>query len=511
MGKTITILLAAMLMVFLCVSCNNGGIVDDAFNCVVTFDGNGADSGEMPCQTVSRGGGTRLNANAFEKTDYRFAGWNTEADGSGTAYADGQSIGITESATLYAQWSLYKATISFNSNSGSGMMENQKVVVDVNTALNANTFEKADYRFIGWNTAADGSGIAFADRQDIRLVGSITLYAQWKSNWVTISFDSNKGIGEMDNQVVWYETATPLDPNSFTVFVDNAFTGWNTKADGSGTAYANMQEISVEDDIVLYAQWSMPVDNPSNNTTTWNNGTNYILNEDVTIGGRITVSGSVTLILPDGFTLTASRGIAVNEGNSLTINAPGNGTGTLISSGNIASGYAAIGGDVYKNAGTITINGGNVTATGGYNGAGIGGGASGAGGTTTINGGTIMATGVYYGAGIGGGSGGSGGTITINGGTVTAISNRTSGTAAGIGGGGNNGIGGTITINGGTVVAEGGPYSSEGNGTVGIGGGFFNYNTGTITLGSGVELQVSSDNSDWSDYIGTRKRFMRTK
>ena len=47
MKKTITILLAALLLISLCVSCNNGSIVDDAFNCTVTFNGNGADTAEQ--------------------------------------------------------------------------------------------------------------------------------------------------------------------------------------------------------------------------------------------------------------------------------------------------------------------------------------------------------------------------------------------------------------------------------------------------------------------------------
>lgn len=287
------------------------------------------------------------------------------------------------------------------------------------------------------------------------------------------------------------------------------FLWWNTQADGSGTVYRNGQRVWLEADLTLYAQWGHLI---SEETTAWTDGQVYSFDRNLTVNERITVSGNVTLILPDGYTLTATKGITVNEGNSLTVNAIGEGTGTLISSGNIADYNAGIGGEYLKSAGTITINGGNVTATGGYGGAGIGGGSSGGGGSIIINGGTVMATGFYSGAGIGGGTFGSGGTITINGGTVTAISNMKSGTAAGIGGGGNNGSGGTITINGGTVVAEGGPFISEGQGTAGIGGGYLNYNTGTITLGEGVVLEVSTDNANWSDYDGTiRQRYMRTK
>lgn len=46
-----------------------------------------------------------ISDNGFENSGYEFTGWNTEADGSGTAYDEGETIVLTEpSITLYAQW-----------------------------------------------------------------------------------------------------------------------------------------------------------------------------------------------------------------------------------------------------------------------------------------------------------------------------------------------------------------------------------------------------------------------
>jgi uncharacterized repeat protein (TIGR02543 family) len=58
-----------------------------------------------------------LPSNAFKKTDYTFAGWNTKADGSGASYANGASVSnlsATNGATvtLYAQWKLNKPSIT---------------------------------------------------------------------------------------------------------------------------------------------------------------------------------------------------------------------------------------------------------------------------------------------------------------------------------------------------------------------------------------------------------------
>jgi surface protein len=73
----------------------------------------------------------------------------------------------------------------------------------------------------------------------------------------TVSFDANGGAGTMTPLVVNEDEATPLTANSFTR-EDCAFKGWNTKADGSGTAYADGADITVSaamGDTTLYAQW----------------------------------------------------------------------------------------------------------------------------------------------------------------------------------------------------------------------------------------------------------------
>ena len=81
---------------------------------VVSFDGNGADSGDMSDDTVVANSGESIDLpqNKFAKTGYRFIGWNTEPDISGQNFADqGEytSTATTEnqSVTLYAIWSSY--------------------------------------------------------------------------------------------------------------------------------------------------------------------------------------------------------------------------------------------------------------------------------------------------------------------------------------------------------------------------------------------------------------------
>ena len=142
-------------------------------------------------------------------------------------------------------------------------------------------------------------------------------------------------------------------------------------------------------------------------TTGW-----YAVTSDLGIDSRITCTGDVHLILFNDTTLTAVKGIAVNEGNSLSIYAQSADESRMGALTVSAPDYTGIGSDSGKVAGTITINGGKVTATGREKGACIGGGAS----NVTVNGGKVTATGSDDSAGIGG----TRSTVAVNGGTVNA-------------------------------------------------------------------------------------------
>ena len=233
--------------------------------------------------------------------------------------------------------------------------------------------------------------------------------------------------------------------------------------------------------------------------TTWRNDNNagwYVVNSNVTISERVTVTGKVHLILADGYTLNATKGITVTGSNSLTIYGQSGGTGKLTAKGDQLQ--AGIGGNNGQSGGAITINGGTVNATGGNWAAGIGGGYNGAGGTITINGGTVTAEGVGNrlggGAGIGGGIYGTGGAITINDGTVNATGGYDS---AGIGGGSYGAGGNQIVINGGTVKAR----SGQGSG-VALGGGR-DKEGGKVTINGGT-VYVNKSTSGDGDGIGWR-------
>ena len=110
---------------------------------------------------------------------YTFTGWSPE-------------VAVAEEDAIYtAQYSATARvfyTITFNANGGEGSMEPQHFEVGVDTALNTNAFTRENYKFTGWNTAADGSGATYTDCGSIlELKENLTLYAQWQfwNGWFT--------------------------------------------------------------------------------------------------------------------------------------------------------------------------------------------------------------------------------------------------------------------------------------------------------------------------------------
>ena len=235
----------------------------------IAFDANGG-SGAMADLEMTYDQAKALPASAFTRPGHSFAGWNTAADGSGTAYADGAEVSnrTTEdgaTVTLYAQWEPLPYEVVFYPNGAdAGAMDAQLISLDAETPLAANQFARAGHHFVGWNTAADGSGESYADGEAVLNLtdeagGRVALYAQWEYDSYTIAFDPNGGEGEMAAQTVLANETVKLGQCAFSR-EGYSFAGWNTAADGTGDAYADGAEVAnlaSEDGatVTLYAQW----------------------------------------------------------------------------------------------------------------------------------------------------------------------------------------------------------------------------------------------------------------
>jgi uncharacterized repeat protein (TIGR02543 family) len=93
--------------------------------------------------------------------------------------------------------------ITYNANGGSGSMAPGHVIIGRSYTLRANAFTRSGYEFIGWNTAANGSGTGYADGAVLeRVNNNITLYAQWwSSNPITVTTENPTWTGTGDVSV----------------------------------------------------------------------------------------------------------------------------------------------------------------------------------------------------------------------------------------------------------------------------------------------------------------------
>ncbi len=231
----------------------------------VTFNASGG-SGTMANETESYNVATNLTLNVFSNTGHTFSGWNTLANGTGVPYADNAPYAFTANATLYAQWTINSYAVTFDTNfpyasGGSGTMANETENYLVATDLTANTLTDTGYTFSGWNTAANGAGVSYADNASYAFTASTTLYAQWSANTDTVTFNSNfplaaSGTGSMGIESFTSGTARALTANVFAV-TGYTFRGWNTAAHGPGTAYTDGAVTAIYANTALYAQWTI--------------------------------------------------------------------------------------------------------------------------------------------------------------------------------------------------------------------------------------------------------------
>jgi uncharacterized repeat protein (TIGR02543 family) len=324
------------------------------------------------------------------RTDYSFAGWNTAADGSGTAF--GQTTVVAGDMTVYAQWARAEFNITLGLDAGDGAFTEVSFTVYKSGGTGSKTLDLAGsgytnprwfvdgdlkatetsitigavdygvgnhtltllvnksgvswsreipftveagdlrrvlfrsndgtgaiyalktltvgsdldsdfptpptrtgYDFASWNTQADGLGATFTDATTV--TDDTTVYARWNIQTYTVTFKSNYGT----NETLYAKQVTVLSPTvsdfpADPTRTDYNFAGWNTAADGSGTAFG--QTTVVAGNMMVYAQWAFDEFNITLNLDAGN---------DAFAGGTFTVyksggTGSQTLNLASGYT-----------------------------------------------------------------------------------------------------------------------------------------------------------------------------------------------------------------
>ncbi|MBO7132333.1 InlB B-repeat-containing protein [Candidatus Saccharibacteria bacterium] len=220
----------------------------------VTFNANNG-TDDQTYQTMEVGEQTTLDPNPFSKSGQVFVGWNTSSTATTAKYKDGADVIFVSDTQLFAVWAP-AITISFRPNGGNGSMANQIAGKGISTQLNANSFTRSGYTFIGWSTSSSASSATYNDRAVVRFTNSTTLYAVWKRT-VTVTFidvdDNGRELGSYLQTVPLYEYAN-LKLNEFSR-PGYSFEGWRTSRYTSNVRYENGERVYFSNNMTLYSTW----------------------------------------------------------------------------------------------------------------------------------------------------------------------------------------------------------------------------------------------------------------
>jgi uncharacterized repeat protein (TIGR02543 family) len=296
---------------------DDGGNDNNPTYYTVVYNGNNNTGGSVPVDSTNYEQGatvTVLGPGTLVRTGHSFIGWNTQADGLGTTYTQGQTFTMgTANVTLYAKWTTNPTyTVTYNGNGNTG---GSTPVDSINyeqgatvTVLGAGTLVRTGHSFIGWNTQADGLGTTYTQGQTFTMgTANVTLYAKWTANpTFTVTYDGNGSTGgNAPVDGANYEqgqTVIVLGNSGSLVRTGYYFTGWNTRADGLGTTYTQGQTFTMGTaDVTLYAKWT-------NHTVSYN-GNGHT-------GGIVPTDGN-TYVPGQTVTVLGNSGGLVKTGNAL--------------------------------------------------------------------------------------------------------------------------------------------------------------------------------------------------
>ena len=237
-----------------------GKSIDLSKKVTVTYNGNGATSGKMSKQTGYRDSIITLKNNAFKKTGYSFAGWNTKKNGKGKSYTNKQKVSsFTGNVTLYAQWERPTYKITYKLDGGKNNKSNPATYKKTTKTITLKNATKTGYTFKGWYSDKNFKNKVTSIKKGS--TGNKTLYAKWEANKYTIKFNGNGSTGGKMSSLTncKYGKSYKLTANKFKKS-GYTFVGWNTKKNGSGKTYKNKQSIKNLTSknggtVTLYAQW----------------------------------------------------------------------------------------------------------------------------------------------------------------------------------------------------------------------------------------------------------------
>ena len=287
------------------------------FNHTVTFYENDSASDAVSTFQIST---AAQNLTLFANLDTPFSdpgnsltGWNTNANGSGVSYSNGQIYSFASDIHLYAQWTtIPRMTVTFASNGGAGSDSSMSDPVGTSVSLpSSGGFSNPGYTFVDWNTAANGSGSSYGGGATFILNADQIFYAQWTPNQYVVNFEPDGGSVNPNSSIYVYGSAALLLPTPTNA--NFIFDGWYNETSGGTLIGSAGAMYSPGQSMTLYAQWTPVPVITVNFEANGGSGTPASLNG--TSGAAVTLPGAAGVVR-SGYTLTSWNSAANGAGAS---------------------------------------------------------------------------------------------------------------------------------------------------------------------------------------------------
>jgi len=223
----------------------------------ITFNANGGTGGPTSA-TKTYGTTLTLPTSKPTKTGYTFLGWGTTSTATSATYSAGGSYTKNEGDTLYALWKK-TITITYNANGGSGAPSSASATVynsttSYNFTISSTKPTRTGYTFLGWSTSSSATSATYAPGDVKSFSSSTTLYAVWKINTYTITFNANGGTYGTASATKTYGVTLTL-PSTVPTRQYFTFLGWSTSKTATTATYKAGGAYTTNAAATLYAIW----------------------------------------------------------------------------------------------------------------------------------------------------------------------------------------------------------------------------------------------------------------
>ena len=183
---------------------------------------------------------------------------NIRAKFNGIDMLSGQTMSAKNSVTIEA---LPRYTVSYYANGGSGAPDGQTKIHGQDLTLRSTKPTRTGYTFKGWTNDPNSTEVIWTAGGKYTINASRKLYAVWKANTYTISYNANGGSGAPKSQTKTYGKDLTLSSTKPTRTNYN-FEGWSTSSTATSATYRAGESYTDNKAATLYAVWTLAYAKP---------------------------------------------------------------------------------------------------------------------------------------------------------------------------------------------------------------------------------------------------------